>query len=828
MKLYGTRKLHREAMQSRTFLPAWIALAAFLLAFAFAEQQNRTIHKQATRAEVQNAAGILRSQLEGIVNADIQLVRGLIAAIATNVDISQQEFNELANRAVGDRRHIKNIAVAPDLVVRMVHPFEPNKAVLGLDYNVNASQRAAALRVRDSGEMVLAGPVNLVQGGTGFVGRFPIFVDNGGVEDFWGIVSVVIDESAVYAKAGFTDPSHGLKLALRGRDGTGAAGGVFHGEETVFSDMPILLDISLPEGSWQMAAIPAGGWNGVPDNAWTLRAILIGVGFLVIAPTFLVCLISSHRNSVIEFLTWQEAELKENRETLQRLSMVAQNASDSIVVSQADGRISWVNRAFSETTGYSAAEAIGKTPAELLNGPATDPDKIALIQDHVTKGKRLRTEILNYTKSGDKIWVETHLVPVLDEMGDVSFTIGVERDITAAKAHEMELARAKKAAENADRAKSEFLANMSHEIRTPMNGIMGMAEILAERPMAQDSKDLVRVIRDSAQGLLQIINDVLDLSRLEAGKLEISEQDFDLHRCVLDSVDLIRSAAQDKGLRLSVQLADDLPVTVRGDDGRLRQVLLNLLGNAVKFTSDGGVTLHVRQADAVPGKLIFTVEDTGMGLTEEQKSRIFERFSQADAAITRKYGGTGLGLTISRHLAEQMGGAISVESENGKGSRFTVEIQTQPPRGDALAIHPKEAVDMALLRGSRVLLAEDNKTNRMLVHKFLAGTGVELWNAEDGEEAVEICQRLRPDLVLMDMSMPKLDGLAATRKIRTLNIPQPGIVALTANAFESDRNACLSAGMDDFLSKPLRKKTLIETMTAQLARQARNADRDAS
>ncbi len=802
---------------SRAYVPAWIAFIVLSIVFVIAEQQNRTIQFQAQRAEVQTAAGLIRSKLEGSLNADIQLVRGLIAVLSTDLGMSQDRFSEIADMAVGEEEQFINVAVAPGLVVSLVHPYEENSAVVGLDYRETEAQRTAVMRVRETGDIVLAGPVNLVQGGIGFIARFPVYSKGPSGPRFWGILSAVIDAEAVYRNAGITDPKDTLQIALKGQDGTGGAGALFFGDPAIYDQDPIFLEIVLPAGTWQLAAIPNGGWTKWPENLWLFRLGLLVAGSMVLLPTFLACRMSAFRRGVIQTLHQRERELAKHQKELSRLSTVAQLASDSIIVTDPEARIIWTNAAFGKMTGYTLDEVKGRKPSQILNGPETDPQTIAEISRHLRHGEKYRTEILNYTKSGEKIWVETHLVPVRDVQGQVSMVIGVERDITKNKQRERELANAKLAAEKADQAKSEFLANMSHEIRTPMNGIIGMAELLADHPLPAEQKQNVDLIRSSSKALLKIINDILDLSRLESGKVVVSDEDFELRSCIEDAVDLIRSAARDKGLEIRLEISDDIPTVVRADDGRLRQIFLNLVGNAVKFTSVGCVCVRATCSPHDPYRLIIEVTDTGIGMAPEKVDQVFERFSQADGTISRAFGGTGLGLTISQMLAGQMGGHIRVASSLGEGSVFTLEIQTSAPLGpikrDGAVLHTNRNI----LIGKKVLLAEDNKTNRILIRKYLAGLSVDLIDAENGRRAVELCQSVSPDIVLMDVSMPELDGLAATQAIRNLPILQPPIIALTANAYDSDKDACLRAGMNAFLAKPISKGQLISTLAMLLA-----------
>lgn len=805
-------------LTKRTYISVWVAFIGVAIAFVFAERQDHTIHLQNARASVQHEAGLLRSQLEGYLSADIQLVKGLVAVVSANPSLDQEEFSSIAKHVVGEKDEFINIAIAPDLIVQMVHPYEANKSIIGLNYAKTGAQRQGALRVRSSGQMVVAGPIDLIQGGQGFISRFPIFVDSGDNKKFWGIASAVLDVEKIYAKTGVTAATSQIEIALIGRDGLGKDGELFFGSGAIYDKNPVLMDIALPVGSWQIAAIPIGGWPTQSSTIWRLRFILFVAGALIIIPTFLACHLSAVRKGVIATLCKRETELKIKQEKLEQLSAVAQNATDSIVLTTPQNQIIWANDAFSKMTGYSLEESVGKTAGELLNGPETDPAAIQAIIDHTSRGENFRTEILNYTRAGDKIWADIRLVPVLNDKGDVSMVVGIERDVTQAKQHKADLAEAKQAAEQSDRVKSEFLANMSHEIRTPMNGIIGMADLLAESSLSDENRQCVDIIHSSSTALLRIINDILDLSRIEADKLSLSEIDFELKPTIDSVVDMLRPIALAKGFPITVAYAHDLPNSVHADDGHLRQIMLNLVGNAVKFTQEGHVSIHVERHQDNPYRLIIKVEDTGIGLEKEDAPQVFDRFSQADAATTKTYGGTGLGLTISRRLAEHMGGSIQLRSKIGEGSCFTLEIRTKQPKDVIKKKNAALSLNLSMLDGLRILIAEDNQTNRLIIRKFLSGFSVDLIDAENGRVAVDLCVENQPDIILMDMSMPEVDGIAATKTIRNLPIPQPLIIALTANAFARDRDACMDAGMDAFLSKPLKKMDLLEGIIATLER----------
>ena len=641
--------------------------------------------------------------------------------------------------------------------------------------------------------------------------------------------------------------------------------------------------------------------------------------------------------------------------SLERYQSIVQNAVEGIFQSSPDGRFLLVNPALARMYGYDSPEHLITSVQDISLSVYVDPAVRTQFQRQMERdGEVHGFEYKVRRRDGSIIWISEHSRSVRGERGELLYYEGFVQDITLRKQAEEDIRSAKEAAEGASRAKSQFLAVMSHEIRTPMNGVIGMTSLLLSSALSSDQRELAETIRQSGDALLTIINDILDFSKIESGRLELENEEFDLHACAESALDILAPRAAEKRLDLLCDIADGTPALIRGDVTRLRQVLVNLLSNAVKFTEQGEILLSIRSESRADGQILlhFAVKDTGIGISPEAMPRLFQSFSQADASTTRRYGGTGLGLAISRRLAEFMGGGMSAESEPGCGSTFhfsiVAEIVAGAPRSHYAAarspvagrrlliiddnathrrilsrltsswhIHPhavatgaealsilrtgqrfdfalidlelaemegttlardiralRTAIELPLValtapgksdpqtdhrlfaasltrpvkpsqlfnalahlypfqrngpapeptpkqpenlvyhQPQRVLLAEDNFVNQKVALQMLARLGYRADLASDGFEVIAAVQRKSYDVILMDVAMPGMDGMEATRKLRAMNLgpTRPWVVALTANAMQGDRELCLAAGMDDYIRKPIKLSDLATAM----------------
>ena len=522
-----------------------------------------------------------------------------------------------------------------------------------------------------------------------------------------------------------------------------------------------------------------------------------------------------------------------------RLIRAIEQVGESIVITDLDASIVYVNPAFEKLTGYTRAEAIGNNPHVLKSG-CHPPSFYQEMWATLLRGETWSGALINKRKDGTLCQEEATISPIKNQDGKIINYVAVKRDITLRKQTEADLEQAKENAEAANRAKSEFLANMSHEIRTPMNGIVGMTDLLLDTELNDQQRRYAEIVRDSGQSLLRLMNDILDFSKIEARRLELETLDFDLQSLLNDFADTVDLRALEKGLDLFCCADPAVPTQLQGDPGRLRQILLNLVSNAIKFTSAGEVAIHVSVLQETENEVLlrFSVRDTGIGVPEDKLCILFDKFTQVDASTTRKYGGTGLGLAISRQLAEMMGGEIGVVSQAGKGSEFwfTVRMGKQPQEAEAESLFGPELRDREVQDlsrpfdgvSARILVAEDNITNQLVAQGILKKLGLAADVVANGAEAIKALESIPYDLVLMDVQMPVMDGFEATRQVRSPNATVPNhqipIIAMTAHALQGDRQRCLEVGMNDYVSKPVSSQALTKVLAQWLPR--RNEERE--
>lgn len=515
-----------------------------------------------------------------------------------------------------------------------------------------------------------------------------------------------------------------------------------------------------------------------------------------------------HQKQALEATT---AKLQANQTRLQLLSTIAEKTINGVIITDKEGRIEWINDSFTHISGYSAEEVIGQKPGHFLQGVESDASTIAYLSSQIKNGQPFSCEILNYHKNGSKYWIKIFGNPLFDAKGALIGFFALEEDITTRIQTEQALREAKEKSDAIAHSKNVFLTNMSHEMRTPLNAILGMGQQLQKTVLTTQQHFFLETINGAAEHLLVVINDILDISRVEAGKLHLESIDFDLRALINRCINVLSPKAEEKGLLFKAFIDNDIAPFLVGDPHRINQILLNLLSNALKFTEQGSVRLF---ASCITNNkqtqvLRFSVEDTGIGIDEQFLDHLFTEFSQEDSSIVRKYGGTGLGLNITKKLVNLMNGTINVTSKKNIGTTFIIDIAL--PIGTNKNIQQEEIIDFDdfMLKDKIILLVEDNEMNRILARTILKNYQVQLYEAENGLKALEILKRQKVDLVLMDMQMPVMDGIAATHFIRNnMKLALP-ILALTANALKGEREKCMAAGMDDYISKPFKEKELI-------------------
>jgi two-component system sensor histidine kinase ChiS len=719
-------------------LPYFAALLAAWLVLALVWVINRSEQErfqQQNRADVLNKLSTVRARLEGRLNQRLFLERGLVAYVSTiNPEVDQKQFESLARVIVAQQPGIRSVALYKDNVVTHMYPLAGNESVIGFSPMSIPAEREAIERAKRTRSTVVAGPIDLLPKGIAFISRTPIFLTpSGGTPEsgrYWGLVGIIIEQSNLFKEAGLFDANAKLQYAVRGKDGLGAKGEVFFGDAKIFQRRPVTLEVTLPNGSWVLAAVPAGGW---PINPPISQWLWIGGGLLALLAGGLVFILVS-------------------------------------------------------------------APAQLRNA--------------------------------------------------------VERATSALRESEEALLQANADLQRLDQLKDEFLANTSHELRTPLNGIIGIAESLLDGVTGELPKETrfnLGLIVSSGRRLANLVNDILDFSKLRHETIALQLKAIELRSLVEVVLTLSQPLVGSKNLQLVNSISPDLPA-VNADENRLQQILHNLVGNAIKFTDSGTVEISAEitegerergsRGENFNSQIAITVSDTGIGIPEDKRDRIFESFEQADGTTAREYGGTGLGLAITKTLVELQGGTISVESTVGVGSRFTftlpvaasqesgVRSQESGVRSQELAVNrvvsevqrsessvfepeltATDSQPSVTSNGQRfhILIVDDEPVNRQVFANYLSLDDYSISQASSGAEALALLESgYKPDLILLDVMMPRLTGYEVTRTIRqTWKANELPIVLLSAKNQVSDLVVGLEAGANDYLTKPISKDELL-------------------
>ena len=1077
----------------------------------FIDDNNNKTYLQKSRTIVQNQLSTIRARLEGRLNSNIQAVNGLISAISIEPNMSQERFSQFAGPLIEANNQLRNIAAAPNMVIRLIHPIKGNKQAIGLNYLENEKQRLSAITARDSGQLVLAGPVNLVQGGRGFIGRIPVYSDIKGERRFWGLVSAVIDTDMLYKASGLLDEDIPLEVAIFGQDKRISNGTTFYGNDSIFTKHPVIAFIELPFGNWQLAAIPKNGWPNIASNAWELRLALLIVSLCILAPVLLLAWTNNERReqqlrlkalfelspigialndfetgeylsvnnrlaedtgytlqelerlsywdltpkkyqqdeekqiqslnktgfygpyekeyinkqgeaypillngvliqdsrgrnliwSFVQNTTLQKQAEKRLRDNNQQLELVIEATQVGIWDWQVQtGELS-LNERWAQIIGYTLEE-LGEISIEtwLTHAHADDleesGDKLqahwdGLTEEYVFEGR------MNH-KNGNVIWVldtgkviewdennkpvrmvGTHLditekklaeknlaqtneslesqmrlvktiasaqrefikntdyksafknllnsinllteselsfigdvyyengqaciklitfnsvkediihpdleasfasnglsftkpdnlfvesvnsqtplflnnpelkfnlsnlpehhpeinnyisIPILQkgicigviglanrEMGyddnlvnwlsPLTNTVGqlIERVATIKEKEKTELAliEAKNDAESAGRAKTEFLATMSHEIRTPMNGVLGMLTLLQRSELTPDQIKKIDIAKISAESLLSIINDVLDFTKVESGKLELEKVEFNIRDLIDDVCQSMALRIQEKNIELIIDSSELNDLNIISDPVRLRQILTNLIGNAGKFTSDGEIIVSSRTSSK-NGELIFhcDIEDTGIGIPSDQISKLFTSFTQVDASTTRKFGGTGLGLSICKRICELMNGQISVKSEENKGSCFSFSI----PVAKSQIEHTNTNIEKTV--NTKALIVHENTSSAQAISRQLNKWECTTSVAYTGKDALDILAKNDDyEVILINASLNDMSGMDLCKNFRiTQSNSKSRIILMTTINQVPSETSIIENGFNAHFAKPVTTQDLL-------------------
>ncbi len=813
------------AKQSVSLAIASVVFAAILFAATTNFLQDlESKHLQMEAAKSEDLFN-LRGRLETELNARLHLTYGLAGFVRAGPEsINNDSFQAFASDLGRSLTGVRSLQLAPDGVVTYLWPQATNSPAMGHDLFADPKRREAAMKAIEMKRLWVAGPLELIQGGTALIGRAPIFVSDqqstgtGDSESFWGFATVLVDLPKLLEKSGFDDVASDANVAIRGRNGLGMNGEVFTGSEAVFNGPHLSADVALPAGSWNVG-IATTAKPGLSDIPALKLVFAFALASLVSALLYLLLRLPFRFQRAVENA---KEELDESNA---RFKDAIESLPDGFAVFDSEDKMVRCNEKYREffdvrnkpvPLGVSFSQLVREGLESGIYRLQDDSDaaRDAFLDQRLAHHRQPRQEGMEMELASGR-WIRTIECKVPSGGTVISYT-----DISELKQKEFELARENQRAEQANAAKSAFLATVSHELRTPMNAILGLLNLvqISGRLGAQD-QEYIDTTHESAEHLLNLLNELLDLSKMESGKLELELSEFNLANIVRKTLKLSEAKAHQKNLRLIDAVHSETLLMVKGDAGRLQQILLNLLSNGIKFTNEGSVTLTVTKDNRQTGTtwVNFKVTDTGVGFTDAQAETLFAPFRQLDSTASRKHEGTGLGLAICKRLVEAMGGEIEAHGTPGQGATFEFSIPLEISLNAVSDITEQSAPEItpAALGHApiRILIAEDSPANQIVFRAMLQDTGYVPDIVGNGLEAVEAAKSMDYELILMDIFMPEMDGLEATRKIRQSDssgsLP---IIALTANAMPGDQEKFMEAGMDDYLAKPVVKNTLIRML----------------
>lgn len=919
------------------FLPAILVAACLFAAGYYVDYMHARNHERELRVSVFNQLSLLRAKLEGYITSNVQLVQGLAASISVEPDLSTEKFTQLARYLFNDRSQLRNIGAAPDLVIRYMYPLQNNEAAVGLDYRDHPAQLRAALRARDSGNLLFDGPVDLVQGGQAFIARIPVFLSGSNGQPsqekaFWGIISAVIDIDRLYSASSLKDFADEFDIAIRTDENYDPAGNVFLGDAKIFDQHPVLLDISLPSGSWQMAAVPKGGWVEAANNLFWFRSGLGLIGLLILLPLIAIgrfqlkkrdsetrlralfdmspvgialndyktgrfleindALLDSSGYSRSEMLTmtykditptdyaaldqeqledlqakghfgpYQKEYIRKNdgrypvqlngvviydaagrklvwsivedissriqaeralRESQEKYQRLVEDIGDQFVIYShraVTGEVTYVSGGIQKMFGLTKDDVIGKSWDGIIKWLPEYRERAQAIIQQIIEGKLGFTQFdLSFIHpGGDLRTIRVSCHPVTASAGELSIE-GIVEDITERKTAERALITARHEAERASKAKSEFLSSMSHELRTPMNAILGFSQLLEMEDLSEAHQKYVQEIKNAGFHLLALIDEILDLAKIEAGRIDLRPEPVDVGVLVQECIALVKNLA-DK-MEVTIHSTGLTGQVLQADRIRFKQVMLNLISNAIKYNRSGGqIHVDAKESDQT-GYLRIRVTDTGVGIAAAKIAELFQPFNRLDAANS-DIEGTGIGLSLTRRVVELMGGTIGVESKLEVGSAFWFEL---PMEGCVNCSAPEEtrvlqadAGQSTSMKPHTIVYIEDNAVNLELVGKILAyRQHIQLIPASSPEQGLELIRMHRPDLVLLDINLPGMNGFEVLKTLKDIqgcnDIP---VIALTSRAMAHHIEEGHAAGFTDYLTKPLNVSQFLSSIDQHL------------